>query len=1478
MKDLFLSLNSANRETVREIRRLLEARGISTFLDEEHIRAGLPAIPQIEAALLECQAVAVFLGPALGPWQQREIWVALGRQIEEGKNGKAFPVIPVLLPGGSAGKGFLATNSWVDLRAGLEGTALDALERGVRGDATDFDISELSDLCPFRGLEPFREENSLFFFGRSAVATELVERVEGSKLVAVVGSSGSGKSSVVFAGLIPALRKQRSPRTTWEAVSFSPGNAPFASLARALVEWLEPDLGSTDLVIKAADLGSRLARGEVRLAAFLEKGLETWGAKRLLLVVDQFEELLTQAKPEVQRPFARALLAALDEAKVVIVPTLRGDFYGAACDLDADFSALVERGVLNLRRPSREELHEAVTGPAQLVGLRYEPDLLVEKLLDDVGDEPGNLPLLEYALLELWNQRQDRKLQATAYERMGGLSGAVAASAERAFSRLDAAGQQQARKLFVRLVQTSPTTGGLENTRRRALVEGLNPDARAVIQDFADPEVRLLVTAQDETGKETVEIAHERLITAWQLLRGWLEADIEFRLWRQRLDPSLGYFQKDPANVLTGSALREATGWVERSPDELTAMEREFVDTSLGRAETERIERQHQAEEREDSLRRLAIERKRRARTAMGAAVVSLLLATLAFVGLVRARSATAKARREAARTSFSVAVAALESERADQALPHLAAAIRLDPDWAGPRELALSVLRAAPLARAATKLRVPGYSSDGRFWLSAPEDGSAPWLWDLEQDRLVVALLPPAKPADWGEFSVGGSLLLTTSAEGETQLWNISSGSPVGPRRSHGKDLRASLTPDGRWMITETEEGARIWRTSTGSSVGSAFLHHNYSVRAQLVDNGLRLLTSPTMETLQVWNTATGKALVPSPYSGDGFTEAAISPDGTRIISASHSGTVQTWDARTGKQLGSLPAERSFVLLGGFSSDGLWAATFSSDRAAQLWNVRTGQPAGEPLRYAREVRTGGFSPDARRLVAASVDGAAQIWDVESSKALGLALRSPGPLGDCRFSSDGRQVLAAGSGRRMWWSAPSGFPLAIPLRNELDVLTLAVSPDGQRVLTPAGQSATSWSVRTGLRHGASLLHEGSLNSAAFSPDGRFVVTASSDATARLWNAETGVLVSRLPHQKPVRNAAFSLDGRSVLTTSIDDIVRVWKVASGELTSELVSPERGVLEAVFSPDGRRVATRSALGGIRFWDPALRKPSGVSFISDMLPSDFAFSPTGDRLVVASRGQTLRIWDLTTRTSLGGSLRHDGLIHSVLFSANGSLLASASADGTARIWSAYWRRSATPPLRHRDAVRTAVFSPDGHRLLTASKDGTARLWDVAEGISLGYLMKHDSGVKEAHFAAEGNAVVTLTDDGKAFLWPVYTSHPEEADLIADLAEAASGQVAGPTGLEPIEDWRERQDRVIARVAEAPLGEMSAASLGRWLFMDPWERPVSPLFTLTVEQYICDALRHKAWDEAYRYFPGHPLLGKGPEDPLPAACAAMP
>lgn len=1465
MKDLFLSFNSVDRESVRDVRRLLEARGVSTFLDELHIRSGLPVIPQIEQALLECKAVAVFLGPAVGPWQQREIWVALGRQIEDSKTGKSFPVIPVLLPGGSAGRGFLSSNSWVDLRGGLESGALDALVRGVHGVETAFDLEALGDLCPFRGLEPFREEDSLFFFGRAAVVAKLVERVETRKLVAVVGSSGCGKSSLVLAGLLPALRMQRSPNTTWEAVSFSPGIAPFARLAIALVEWLEPDLGATKQVTEAEDLAGRLERGEVRLAAYLEKGLASWGAKRLLLVVDQFEELLTQTKTESRKPFVRTLLSALDEAPVVLVPTLRGDFYGAACDLDADFSKLVEHGVLNLGRPSRDELCETITGPARLVGLRYEPELLVDKLLDDVGDEPGKLPLLEYALLELWRRRDGRKLLASAYQAVGGVVGAVAASAERVFERLNETQQLQARRLFVRLVRTSATTGGLENTRRRAYLSD-HQNAHALVQDYAKPEVRLLVTARDETGRETVEIAHERLITAWQRLQDWLAQDTEFRLWRQRLEPSLGYFKKDATSLLTGEALEEARRWLDQPGAELEPDERALVEASLSKS------------------RRLARWRK--------VAGVAFLLATLGLAMLAagfyqsarkarreeaRAQREEARAQRESARTSYTAALAEIDAERLDRALPHLAKAIRLDRVWSVPRDLALSLLQSVPVPRPGRRR----YPNDGNILLDESNLLELKWdksarLLDPKTGSERCSLLSLALPAQWSTATAVAGQLLTGTRTGEVQLWNLATCEPLGVRVSLGTGLRSSkLSPDGRFLILRTTTDVRILDAHTGAVVGDVYPSEGFDVDASLAPDVGRLLSAPSDQTLQAWDVASGRKSGPTLTTTEGFSSAALSPDGSRVASVAsgrQTELLEIWDVKTGRRLAQQQGEPFDLRLGDFSPDGRRLAVFSRTGTARIWDARTASPLGVEIRHEQDVQAARFSVDGRRLLTSSLDGTVRLWDGFTGMPLGPSLgHSPGNLRG-RFSDDGKRVFSTPENwETVFWHAPGGSPLALPLRRLAGLF--AISPDGERLVVAGRDPVVSiQNLRTlkdlPLKVGARA------TIVEFNPNGRSILILLGDSSAQIWHPDSGKLV-KVPGQ-PIdipRRSSFSPDGR-LLMVQVQDEVLILDASTATVRSRVQANRFEVRHAAFSPDLKWFATLTR-GPLKLWNLSDSKPAPLEIPTAAFTSHFSFSPAGNRLATATFGGQVQVWDTSTRLPIGRSFGHSESIRDLKFSRYGGVIATASADGTARLWSADIQDPLTAPLRHRGTVYSVSFSNDGQRLLTTSEDGTARLWDVPDGLPT--IVPLEAGGKNpgASFALGGQVVVTWSDERGVLLWPVFTSRPEEAELIADLAEAVAGQVSGPTGLQPIDNWRERQDEVIARVAEAPLGEMSAASLGRWLFMDPWERPVSPLFPQSVEQFICDALRHGAWDEAYRYYAGHPLLGKGPEDPLPAACS---
>jgi KaiC/GvpD/RAD55 family RecA-like ATPase len=426
-------------------------------------------------------------------------------------------------------------------------------------------------------------------------------RSRSETLVALVGPSGSGKSSVVQAGLLPLLRRQRPPKATWDAVAFTPGDRPFHRLAAKLIPLLEPALSETDRLTEAQKLGDRLAAGEVLLEDVVERVLEkSNGTDRLLLVADQFEELFTLTPEADRRPLVEALLQALKRVPLTLVLTLRADFYGHAIALSRDLSDRMERGVVNLGPMTRQELEKVIVEPARRVGLKFEPGL-VERILDDVGEEPGNLPLLEFALTELWARRQAGRLTHAAYEEIGGIAGAIAQRAEEVFGGFTPEEQEAARRVLTRLVRVARPEEGTEDTRRRATLAELSPSqvgkgpgVRAVVKALAD--ARLVVTGRDEaTGEETVEVAHEALIRGWERLRRWLDEDREFLLWRQRLRVALEEWQRtgrDEGALLRGAPLTEAERWLAERAEDLNLDEQKYIRESVALREREQTARQ----------------------------------------------------------------------------------------------------------------------------------------------------------------------------------------------------------------------------------------------------------------------------------------------------------------------------------------------------------------------------------------------------------------------------------------------------------------------------------------------------------------------------------------------------------------------------------------------------------------------------------------------------------------------------------------------------------------------------------------------------------------------------------------------------------------------------------------------------------------------------------------------------------------------
>ncbi|MGH8771011.1 MAG: TIR domain-containing protein, partial [Burkholderiales bacterium] len=637
--DVFLSYNSRDRDFVHRVKEALTFQGITTFFDRDNLHAGQSWLRELDQGLRsQAQSVAVFVGPhGFGEWQYDEMAVALDRQKKERTLGRPFPVIPVVLPDADlkSPPAFLFLNTWVDLRGGpADANALSSLVQAIRNLPPHLDAAKkalLADLCPYKALDAFREQDAPLFFGRDALAAEiaLLEKARTKRFIAFVGASGSGKSSFVNAWLIPRLRLERPPDPTWEFIAFKPGNNPYNNLAGALVNVLDPDLTNTDKLIKAGELSVNLMRSSVPLAMTFEQALasssKVRGAGRLLVLVDQFEELFTQSEKDLSTQFVADLLKAAAKVPVTLALTLRGDFYGVALDSNPDLSDLIQQGVVNVRPMREQELREVIARPAESVGAHLEPGL-AERILGDVKAQPGSLPLLEFALTELWRRRRGNELSAASYEAIGGAAGAISKRAEEIFSNeLKSVDQRLlALRLVTRLVRVAEGSEEGSDSRQRLALSSLNEAQREVLMPFIN--ARLLFTDRNPaTGHETVEVAHEALIRNWARLTDELNKNREFFLWRQRLGFKIGEWERrdrDHDELLRGEALSEALATLQLRRDDLDAKEIEFIQES-DNAKQE-IEKKFQQYEEE------ARRKNRRIRFVAGAVLFLLCAAVLA--------------------------------------------------------------------------------------------------------------------------------------------------------------------------------------------------------------------------------------------------------------------------------------------------------------------------------------------------------------------------------------------------------------------------------------------------------------------------------------------------------------------------------------------------------------------------------------------------------------------------------------------------------------------------------------------------------------------------------------------------------------------------------------------------------------------------------------------------------------------------------
>jgi energy-coupling factor transporter ATP-binding protein EcfA2 len=450
--------------------------------------------------------------------------------------------------------------------------------------------------CPYRGLEPFEAEHAACYYGRQVMVTRLVEKVRDGDFVAVVGPSGCGKSSLLRAGLIATLREGALPGSPeWAVHLLRPGADPLRALAAPLVALLEPEASEVDRLAEARKLAGHLREGTVAMADVAARIRERHPTlPRTLLIADQFEELYTECRDEaLQQAFIAALLDAAAEERIAVILALRADFYGRAL-ADRRLGEAVDDRLVNVPPMGEEELRAAIEQPALRAGRRFEPGL-VERILGDVAGEPGNLPLLEFALTGLWEQQAaDGTLTHKGYEAIGQVEGAISQRAEDAYAELERQGREQVvHHLLLRLTHY----GEGEGTRRRATLDDLvtlrtpRQEVEPAVQALAD--ARLLVTGQDAaTRAAAVEVAHEALIRGWERLRRWLDEDRAFGLWREKLAAARRMWEEagqDAGALLRSAPLAEAEGWLAERGEDLNEAERTFVQRSLALRKRRRL-------------------------------------------------------------------------------------------------------------------------------------------------------------------------------------------------------------------------------------------------------------------------------------------------------------------------------------------------------------------------------------------------------------------------------------------------------------------------------------------------------------------------------------------------------------------------------------------------------------------------------------------------------------------------------------------------------------------------------------------------------------------------------------------------------------------------------------------------------------------------------------------------------------------------
>ncbi|WP_414619941.1 eIF2A-related protein [Calothrix sp. CCY 0018] len=1175
---------------------------------------------------------------------------------------------------------------------------------------------------PYLGLAAFKEEDAANFFGREFVTRQLVSTVNKKPFVAVVGASGSGKSSVVFAGLIPQLKQDK--KRDWLIVNFRPGNNPFESLAIGLLQGL-PHFGIEKNLTpqppflrgKGEDLNSKrlteleleveLRNGNKSLENFVEPFIINNQNSHLAIIVDQFEELFTLCfDTDSRHLFIDNLLNLIKVPGCTVIITLRADFYAEALSYRALADALQDAQI-NLAAMDEEELRAAIEKPAGNYNVSLEEGLS-QRLIDAVLESPSNLPLLEFTLTQLWEKQRDGWLTHQAYEEIGGVETALANHAEAIYAQLSLVHKQRVQQIFIQLVQPSETSADIRRLAIREEVRDWD-----LVTRLADG--RLVVTNRNQvTGVETVEIIHEALIKNWRRLQKWMREDGEFRYWQEQLRVFIRQWEnsdRDDGALLRGKPLIDAKVWLLQRKNQISSVEQDFINLSLD------------LRHREARIKKVA--RRRVIVWLVGGLIAALILAGIAEFQSQRAENQRQKSEINQIKSLSLTAKTLLNSGNQVEALNSTLEAnnklieLRDHLDAETKTELFSSLLENINPIREYNRLSdhdasvmSVAFNDDGRLLASGSQDNTIK-IW--RQDRSPQP--PLGKGANYSKPPLRSRVNflkppLKRGARGDLNVGKYENTQLIQTLSAHKQGVFSVIfSPDNQFLIAGSfDNTVSLWRYN--STTG--------------------LFTNRPVVTIS---------------EAESLWAIALNPNNNIIATATENGKVKFWTIN-GKLIKTISAHNQKIWGLNFSPDGKYFATASADNTIKIWDSE-GRFLKTLTGHQDEVLSVNFSPDSKQIVSGSKDETVKLWDL-TGKLLHTFTGHKYEVLDVRFSPDSKLIASASADDTLIWNVASKKQYQ-HIGYGSRAIEVKFSPDGKTLAVASADNTVKLSYLKG------ILPTFMGSSVSISPDGKTVAVANGN-TVTLQRRDGSLIRSFDAETEEIIKVIFSPTGRYFATIDSDNQIKVWNLQGKLLRNwrgHNVNKNDITLDAIqditISPNGKIIATISRIDKqVKLWNLSGKLIRSWQ-LNDNLVTSIKFSPDGETLAIAG-DKTVKIWNRKgnlLRTITG----HKENIAALSFNSDGTIIGTASNDKTVKLWQSDTGKL-LQTLTHQDNVYAVAFSADDSFVITGSQDKTLNLWSL-DGKLFNTTKGHQGAIKEVEFSRDNNIFASVDMEDNVILW---------------------------------------------------------------------------------------------------------------------------